>query len=568
MGFAVRLADTDKSVSLALDCAQADDVVRRLWAKDPSLWSDDTRNQTLIAQRLGWLRVAEMMREGLDDLIEWTVAVGQQVDDIVLLGMGGSSLAAEVMVSVVPPVGQAPTLTILDTTNPAAVHRVEADLDLERTLFIVASKSGNTIETEMLAAHFWRRYEVMGTDNPGQHFVAITDPGSELEKLALARMYRRTFLNPIDIGGRYSALSFFGLVPAALASVDVATLLNRAVSVINRSSTNPDVTTNEPIMFGVALAAMAHGGRDKLSLVPTPTLVPMGSWIEQLVAESTGKGGKGIIPIEGETVADPGVYRSDRVFVHLLIEGEESSDQAAAVDALAGAGHPVVTARFSDPLDLGAHFLEWELAVATAGYGLNINPFDEPDVSESKRNTRRVLDKAKATGRFPPVPKGPCEEGVVATGSSASDLASAIVHWLDLVGDQDYVSIHAYVDRVASNESVLRSIQTLLRNHTHCAVTLGYGPRFLHSAGQLHKGGPDTGVFLQITSDHEGDVRVPATSFSLGNLLDAQAAGDLESLICKNRRYLRIHMESPAKGLVTIERAVRAALDGRGLVAQ
>ena len=513
MGFALRLADTDKAVLRALDRAQADDVVRRLWAKDPSLWSGDTHDQTLITQRLGWLRVAEMMREGLDDLIEWAVAVGQHVDDIVLLGMGGSSLAAEVMVSVVPPVEPAPTLTILDTTNPAAVHRVEADLDLKRTIFIVSSKSGNTIETAMLAAHFWRCYEAIGIDNPGQHFVAITDRGSDLEKLAIARMYRRIFLNPIDIGGRYSALSFFGLVP-------------------------------------------------------TSTLLPVGAWIEQLVAESTGKGGKGIIPIEGETVADPGVYRNDRVFVHLLIEGEESSDQIAAVDALAGAGHPVVTGRFSDPLDLGAHFLEWELAVATAGYGLNINPFDEPDVSESKINTRRVLDEAKAAGRFPPVPTGPCEDGVIATGSAAPDLSSAIAHWLDLVADHDYVSIHAYVDRVASNESLLRSIQKLLRDHTRCAVTLGYGPRFLHSAGQLHKGGPATGVFLQITSDHKGDVQIPTASFSLGNLVDAQAAGDLESLVCKDRRYLRLHMESPTKGLVTIERAVRAAFDLRCLVAQ
>lgn len=568
MGFALRLADTDKAVLRALDRAQADDVVRRLWAKDPSLWSGDTHDQTLITQRLGWLRVAEMMREGLDDLIEWAVAVGQHVDDIVLLGMGGSSLAAEVMVSVVPPVEPAPTLTILDTTNPAAVHRVEADLDLKRTIFIVSSKSGNTIETAMLAAHFWRCYEAIGIDNPGQHFVAITDRGSDLEKLAIARMYRRIFLNPIDIGGRYSALSFFGLVPAALASVDVATLLDRTVAAIHRSSTNSDVATNAPIMFGVALAAMAWRGRDKLSLVSTSTLLPVGAWIEQLVAESTGKGGKGIIPIEGETVADPGVYRNDRVFVHLLIEGEESSDQIAAVDALAGAGHPVVTGRFSDPLDLGAHFLEWELAVATAGYGLNINPFDEPDVSESKINTRRVLDEAKAAGRFPPVPTGPCEDGVIATGSAAPDLSSAIAHWLDLVADHDYVSIHAYVDRVASNESLLRSIQKLLRDHTRCAVTLGYGPRFLHSAGQLHKGGPATGVFLQITSDHKGDVQIPTASFSLGNLVDAQAAGDLESLVCKNRRYLRLHMESPTKGLVTIERAVRAAFDLRCLVAQ
>ena len=560
-GPTARFGAAAAAVAEALDRAQADDLARRLWAADLSLWSQNPLVQNLIADRLGWLRVAEAMRAGVPDLTAWGAEIADRVDDVVLLGMGGSCLAPEVMAAVLPQVKGSPQLIVLDTTDPAAVRRVEAGLDLPRALFIVASKSGDTLETATLAEYFWSRYASASVASPGRHFVAITDPGTSLAALAQEHAYARVFLNPPDIGGRYSALSFFGLVPAALAGIDLAPLLDRAIAAGESSAGNPSVNSNAPVTIGVALGALARAGRDKLTLVPSASLQPVGAWVEQLVAESTGKEGQGVVPVDGEPLGAPDVYDDDRVFIELALAGDPDDGRAARLDALADAGHPVITLPLADPYDLAAHFLTWELATAIAGSLLDINPFDEPNVSESKANTERVLGQVTASGaQFEP-PTGPRANGVTAAGSQAPDLTAALTGWLASVRPGDYLSVQAYLDRTPAHDTDLRTIQALLRDGLHRAVTLGYGPRFLHSTGQLHKGGPDTGVFLQITAGRRDDVEVPGRGYSFGTLIDAQALGDFESLAARERRRLRLHLSDSSTDLEAVASALRTALD-------
>ncbi len=559
-GPTARFGPATDAVAEALDRAQANDVARRLWAADLSLWTQNPLVQNQIADSLGWLRVAEAMRAGVSDLAAWSAEIAEHVDDVVLLGMGGSSLAPEVMASVIPQAEDSPQLTVLDTTDPAAIRRVESDLDLDRALFIVASKSGGTLETATLAEYFWSRYAA-GAAAPGRQFVAITDPGTSLASLAQEHAYARVFLNPPDIGGRYSALSFFGLVPAALAGIDLKPLLDRAIAAGQASAANPSVSTNPPVTIGVALGALAGAGRDKLTLVPSASLQPVGAWVEQLVAESTGKEGQGIVPVDGEPLGDPSVYDDDRVFVELVLAGDPDDGRAARLDALADAGHPVITLPLDGPHDLGAHFLTWELATAVAGSLLDINPFDQPSVAESKDNTDRVLGQITASGAPFEVPAGPSANGVLAAGSQAPDVNAALSAWLASVRKGDYVSIQAYLDRTPVHDADLRTIQALLRDALHRAVTLGYGPRFLHSTGQLHKGGPDTGVFLQITAGRQDDAEVPGRGYSFGTLIDAQAIGDLESLAARERRRLRLHLADSSTDLQSVASALRTALD-------
>ena len=560
-GPTARFGTAAAAVAEALDHAQANDVAGRLWAADLSLWTQNPLVQNLIADRLGWLRVAEAMRAGVDDLTAWSAEIAEQVDDVVLLGMGGSSLAPEVMAAVIPQAEGSPRLTVLDTTDPAAIRRVEAGIDLSRALFIVASKSGGTLETATLAEYFWSRYVAAGVEAPGRHFVAITDPGTSLAALAQDHAYARVFLNPLDIGGRYSALSFFGLVPAALAGIDLAPLLDRVIAAGQSSAANPSVNTNPPITIGVALGALARAGRDKLTLVPSVSLQPVGAWVEQLVAESTGKEGQGIAPVDGEPLGGPEVYDDDRVFVELALAGDPDDGRSAHLDVLADAGHPVITIPLADPHDLGAHFLTWEFATAVAGSLLDINPFDEPNVSESKANTERVLGQVTASGAPFDIPAGPSDGGVQAAGSQAPDLTSALVGLLASVRPGDYISIQAYLDRTSTHDADLRAIQALLRDGLRRAVTLGYGPRFLHSTGQLHKGGPDTGVFLQITADRQHDVEVPGRGYTFGTLIDAQALGDFESLAARERRRLRLHLSDSSTDLHAVAAALRSALN-------
>lgn len=537
---------TTLNISDAEARAGAERLVSRLSDEDASLWSDDAGQRAEIGNLLGWIRIAERLEPEADAISEWASEISDGIDDVVLLGMGGSSLAPEVMAAMLPAAAERPRLTVLDSTDPATVRRVSDAIDLTRTLFVVASKSGGTLETATLYATFRARYEKRGISDAGSHFVAITDPGTSLAQRASDEGFARTFLNDPRIGGRYSALSYFGLVPAALVGLDIAAVLRGAVEFGQAALQETDMAKNFALRMGLALGDLEERGRDKLTLVLSPTTAPLGAWIEQLVAESTGKQGRGILPVDGEALGDPSVYGDDRVFVGMSV-GDESLD---GLDALADAGHPVIRLTMGDVHDLGAEFWRWELATAVAGWVLGINPFDQPNVEESKANTARVLEGV-AGGASPLSDQATSETGEAlrVSGVAGMTTAEAVTAFLDATSPGDYVSIHAYLDCTPSHEARLRKIQTSIRDRIKLATTLGFGPRFLHSTGQLHKGGPNRGVFMQITCDHGEDVPIPGEAYGFATLIDAQAEGDLRSLRDKERRVLRLAASEPAGAL-------------------
>ncbi|HCU73875.1 MAG TPA: hypothetical protein DGO43_08700 [Chloroflexi bacterium] len=541
-------ADPKGLAARAFESAATVELERRVWAADPSVWSHDSETQELIKQRLGWLYVAEAQHRDLPELMKWAEEFRSGLSHILLLGMGGSSLAPEVMGHILPRASGSPQFVVLDSTDPVAVARIAEDVDLMRTGVIVASKSGDTLETQALSAYFWSRCRMAGLRAPGGHFVAITDPGSGLAQLGTERAYARVFESPIDIGGRYSALSLFGLVPAVLAGLDVEVMLSRALERIRKLSTQPVAPNRNPMMIGAVVAALARDGRDKLTILADPGLEAIGSWIEQLVAESTGKDGVGVVPVEGEAFGRAEAYDDDRVFFRLVSEPPRDAPDVG-MDVLLDAGHPVISCVLEDSHDLGVHFLDWELMVAGMGYGLGVNPFDEPNVSESKANTLRVLREGIRAEDAPGV-----DTLTVGKGDShlTLDLDESLRRWIGSIRKGDYVSIQAYVDRTTAHDSLLRHMQVLIRDGTRRAVTVGYGPRLLHSTGQLHKGGANHGVFLQITSDHSDDIMVPESSYSFGAVITAQAAGDREALFDKGRRCLHLHLSDSEHGLQAI----------------
>jgi glucose-6-phosphate isomerase len=421
--------------------------------------------------------------------------------DAVLMGMGGSSLAPEVIHATFGVMPGFPRLHVLDTTDPGSILALERSLDLDRTLFIVASKSGGTVETACQCAYFYDKVP------RGEQFIAITDAGSSLEALARENRFRRVFLNPADIGGRYSALSYFGLAPAALVGAPVNDLLDQAAEMACACASYVPVADNPGIWLGVAMAEAAMAGRDKLTLIVPPVMSTFGTWVEQLVAESTGKEGKGILPVEGEPLGAPGVYGNDRLFVSI---GEE-------IDL-----RPAATLKFDGPTRLGAEFFRWEFATAVAGAILGINPFDQPNVREAKDATNRIL----------------------AAGSLAEASDDDVAALLAKVRPGDYIAILAYMQRNAANEESLRQVRVRLRDHFKVATTVGFGPRYLHSTGQLHKGGPNNGVFIQVISPDAEDLPIPGRPFTFGTLKAAQALGDLESLRAHGRRAGRVPLDT------------------------
>ncbi len=493
-------------VERRLDLFQQQDIVRRLWEHDHTIWKPEP---TEITNRLGWLTVADQMLGDVDDLRRFAEQIaGEGCRTAVLLGMGGSSLAPEVLHSTFGAASGFLKLTVLDTTDPTTIQGVERSIDLKRTLFIVASKSGTTIETLSHLAYFWDKLA------DGGHFVAITDPGSPLQKLGEERTFRRVFLNPADIGGRYSALSYFGLVPAALVGVDVGQLLDRARNTARACDQRVPPAENPGARLGAALGEGALAGRDKATLVLPDEISTLGYWIEQLIAESTGKEGKGILPVEGEPLAPPELYGRDRLFV--------ATGEHDGLAALETAGHPVVRLPYDGPVQLGAEFFRWEFATALAGHVLGINPFDQPNVQEAKDATARILERGG--------------------GQSAPETAR-LSEVLESIHPGDYVAIQAYLPRTSEVETELQAARLKLRERYQVATTIGYGPRFLHSTGQLHKGGPDSGLFIQVVGEDTVDLDVPGKPFTFGELKRAQALGDLESLRARDRRVTRVTLD-------------------------
>jgi len=496
----VSLGPLGDAVESRLAAMAKADVPRRIWAKDHSVWKPDP---TEISNRLGWLTVAEQMTEAAGDLIDFGRRIADEgFRDVVLMGMGGSSLAPEVIHATFGAAPGFPRLHVLDTTDPASIIALERSLDLGRTLFIAASKSGGTVETASQCAYFYDKVP------RGEQFIAITDAGSSLEAFARQSGFRRVFLNQSDIGGRYSALSYFGLVPAALVGAPVRDLLGQAMEMACACASYVPVADNPGMWLGAVIAEAALAGRDKLTLVLPPAVSTFGTWVEQLVAESTGKEGKGILPVEGETLGPPEVYGDDRLFVSI-------GDEIAL--------GPAATLKFGGATRLGAEFFRWEFATAVAGAVLGINPFDQPNVQEAKDATNRIL---AAAGPLPDVPN--------------DDLDALLAR----VRPGDYIAITAYMQRNAENEEALRRVRVRLRDRFKVATTVGFGPRYLHSTGQLHKGGPNTGVFIQVISQDDTDLPIPGRPFTFGTLKAAQALGDLESLRAHGRRAGRVPVET------------------------
>ncbi len=543
---------------------------RRLWAKDATIWKSDAQEQQAIKNRLGWLTATESMLEHCDRLRAFASEVRDAgFQRAVLLGMGGSSLAPEVFQRTFRPAPGHPGLTVLDTTDPAAILAVERELDLARTLFIVSSKSGTTAETLALYRYFFEKVRAVKGPQAGKSFVAITDPGTPLERLAGELGFRRCFLNAADIGGRYSALSYFGLVPAALLGVDVERLLDGAEALAHASASCIPTQDNPGVWLGAVLSELAQAGRDKMTLAAAPAVAAFGTWAEQLLAESTGKEGRGIIPIDRESLGEPAAYGDDRLFVHLDV-GNQADGLDERLRALEAAGHPVVRIRLASTYGLGQEFFRWELATATAGAILGINPFDEPNVQESKDNTARLLKEGVQSQQAPMAEEDGLalycdDETAVALRKTAGDgaLTAHLAAHLRRAGPGDYVTLMAYLAPWPEHDEAIQAIRLRLRDGLRLATTLGYGPRFLHSTGQLHKGGPDKGLFIQLTVDDPEELPIPGEAYGFSTLKKAQALGDLASLQSKGRRVVRIHLgRDVVGGLRRLRELVEDAIAG------
>ncbi len=538
---------------------------RRLWAHDDSLWGDDPEHRKVAANRLGWLDVPVFMRNEVEALHQLAITIWREgFTHAVLLGMGGSSLAPEVLRLTFGVKPGAIELDVLDNTSPAAVRAVASACDPETTLFIVSSKSGSTLEVASFERFFYEWVRRSRGDQAGRSFLAITDPGTSLEKLAVERGYRRVCSNPPDIGGRYSALSYFGLVPAALIGVDTGDLLTAALHEAKVSRPRVAAAENPGLRLGAALGELALAGRDKLTLVLGEEIAPLGSWIEQLVAESTGKSGRGILPVADEPLGPPAAYGADRVFVAASLAPLPAATESALA-ALEAAGHPVLRWKVESLTGLGAEFLRWEIATAVAGAVLGVDPFDEPNVTEAKQATQAVLTRYLEQGDFaPPAPAAAAGHVFVETpariaealrGRAGASPAAWLPGLLSLARPGDYLALLAYMHRTPERHERLGRLRRALRDASRLATTLGYGPRFLHSTGQLHKGGPNTGLFVQITCDEGDELPIPGERYGFGALRRAQAAGDYEVLARRDRRVIRLHLGGD------VERGLEALLE-------
>ncbi len=548
---------------------EADAGVARLWRKDASLWTGGDEDHWL-----DWLDIVADELASMDELLSFAQLVEEEgYRDMALLGMGGSSMGPEVLYRVFGAREGMPPLHVIDSTDPDQIRTTETRLDLARTLFIVASKSGSTLEPNLLKDYFHARMvEVVGEQQAGQHFVAITDPGSSLEKVAEQAGFRAIYHGRPPIGGRYSVLSHFGMIPAAGLGMELNRFLERAAVMVNDCRPDVPAVENPGLLLGLVMGVGHALGRDKLTFTTSPAFAGFGAWVEQLVAESTGKQGKAIIPLDGEVPGPPEAYGEDRLFVHMALEGE-ADEQAAALDALAAAGHPVVRITVPDRYDLGQEFFRWEFATAVAGAVMGIHPFDQPDVEASKVATRALAEAYERDGALPQSEPLAGEDNLglftdaanaevlqEAAGAEA-DVAALIRAHLARLGPGDYFALLAYMNRL--DDSIAESLQAMrhtVRDHHRVATCLGFGPRFLHSTGQAYKGGPNTGVFLQLTATPEQDLPVPGHRYSFGIIESAQALGDLQVLQERGRRVLRVHLGRDARaGLARLRDIITGA---------
>jgi transaldolase/glucose-6-phosphate isomerase len=540
LGQSADLGDYRAAIDAALAEMAGEQIVARIWEHDHAVWKPEP---TEITNRLGWLHIAEAMVENVPRMEALAAEVREaEYTHVLLLGMGGSSLAPELFSKTF--VGQianlSHSLAVLDSTDPGAVLDHAMRLDPACTLFVVSTKSGSTAETLSFFKFFYNwTADALGRDRAGEHFVAITDPGSKLADIAGRYGFRACFLNDPNIGGRFSALSYFGLAPAALAGVDVRLLLGRALAMMRACGPDVPAAENPGARLGAILGELAKAGRDKVTFVISPAIASFGDWAEQLVAESTGKEGKGVLPVVGEPLGTVGVYGFDRLFVHMRLEGDETCD--ADLAALKAAGYPVVRLDLHDVYDLGGQFFLWEMATAVAGYRLGVNPFDQPNVEAAKVRARRMIAEYAEKGALPAVESAPLTAG-------------ALDGFLAQAKAGDYVALQAYVQPTLDTSLALAELRLKLRDRFRLATTVGYGPCFLHSTGQLHKGDAGNGLFIQFTADPPQDAAIPdeagypESSMTFGVLIAAQALGDRQALLDNERRVIRFHLGSDVVG--------------------
>ena len=556
------------AASAALAEWTASDKVSRLWARDASLWTGGDE-----ADWLGWLSIVTEQQKNATRFTKFA----EEVEDAgfshaLLLGMGGSSLCPEVFRKTFGKIEGFPELHVLDSTDPAQINAVEKKIDLTKTLFFVSSKSGTTLEPNIFKQYFFERIRQTVGEKAGDRFVAITDPGSKLRQAAESDQFRKIFLGSPGIGGRYSALSDFGLAPAAAMGVDVPKFLDRTNEMVSACGPNFPARNNPGVILGAILGVAHNHGRNKVTIIASPGIYDLGAWLEQLLAESTGKNGKGLIPVDRESLAAPETYGDDRVFVYLKLESVAESATDAAIDALEAAGQPVVRISVTDVYNLGQEFFRWEMATAVAGSIIGINPFDQPDVEASKVATKQLTEEYERSGSLPaetPIFEG---EGIklFADESKAAALNSAIANrslisylkaHLDRLQPGDYFALLAYIEMYDPHERKLQWVRHMVRDAKRVATCVGFGPRFLHSTGQAYKGGPNSGVFLQITCDDAADLPVPGQKYTFGIVKAAQARGDFEVLAERGRRALRVHLGADVGvGLARLEAAIEEAL--------
>jgi transaldolase/glucose-6-phosphate isomerase len=558
------------ALSAAIDASFADwknnNKVARLWRKDASLWSGTDESNWL-----GWLNITQQQIAQLATFRKLVQEVKKtKFRQVLLLGMGGSSLCPEVLRLTFGKIPGFPELHVLDSTDPGQIKALERKLDLRKTLCIVSSKSGSTLEPNIFKQYFFERINAkVGPEKVGSHFIAVTDPGSKMQQVAETDHFRHIFAGVPSIGGRYSALSNFGIVPGASMGLDLAKFLKSTQEMVKACGPGSATDVNPGAVLGMILGVAANHGRDKLTILTSPGIFDLGAWLEQLIAESTGKIGKGIIPVDREKLGQPAAYGNDRVFVYLRLSNETNKAQEAAVNALERSGHPVLRIVLANKYDLGQEFFRWEIATAVAGSILGINPFNQPDVEASKVETRKLTTEYEANGKLPA--EAPffeagsiklfADEKNAAVLKNGSKLADILRTHLSRIGTGDYFAVLGYITMNPQNERALQDIRHQVRDAKKVATCLGFGPRFLHSTGQAYKGGPNSGVFLQITCDDAADLPVPGQKYTFGVVKAAQARGDFAVLAERGRRALRVHLGKNVKGdLAKLAEVVQQAL--------
>ena len=566
-------APLTQAIQAALKDWQTNNKMARLWRGDPSLWTGEDEDKWV-----GWLPIVEDQLSHLKQLNDAASdAAKTGFTHALLLGMGGSSLCPEVLKITYGRQPGHPELHVLDSTDPAQIKSIESQVDLAKTLCIVASKSGSTLEPNIFKQYFFdRMQQAVGKDKAGEHFIAITDPGSKMQQVAERDHFRQIFFGVASIGGRYSALSNFGMVPAAIMGLDLSKFLQRTNEMVQACKPDVPVDQNPGAVLGAILGTLGNLGRNKVTIITSPGIHDLGAWLEQLIAESTGKIGKGLVPVDREALGAPEVYGTDRVFVHLRLADEPDTEQKKKLDALRTAGHPVVEIELADTYDLGQEFFRWEIATAVAGSILKINPFNQPDVEASKIVTRQLTEAYEKTGKLPE--EAPLfDDGNIklftdernaanlnTLAGSDRSLTGFLRAHLSQFNPGDYMALLGYIEMNSAHEESLQAIRHAVRDRMQVATSLGFGPRFLHSTGQAYKGGPNTGVFLQITCDDANDLPVPGQKYTFGIVKAAQARGDFQVLADRKRRALRVHLPKDVDaGLKSLDQAVSSAIPDR-----